>query len=317
MAIKICPQCNNQFITKHKHTIHCSLQCSGISKRTHSFEKICQYCNKEYNSKHKNQKFCSAVCQGLAKRVERKNCSCTFCGNQIHRKNINELSNNFCNRECYEEFQRVKLETRQCSKCGKDVIRPSHQFTSDIIFCSVDCSSKKDRVLVCKVCNKEFCSIKYRKANNKNGFTISRPFRETCSQKCLQEFYRTDKERKNKISLAFSGEKHPNYINGASKNGRVRKTELREIFSLRDKRKALDKFNNSCFICGAKEDLTIDHHLPFALGGRLTESNTVVLCRSCNSKKNAKHPDKFYTKEQLKQLDNMGINSNNLFNFVF
>lgn len=317
MATKICPQCNNQFTTKHKHTIHCSPRCNGISKRTHSFEKVCECCGNLYSSKHKNQKFCSPDCQHKSATKERTH-SCSQCGKKVDKlKSRKSDINIFCNRECYEEFQRVKLETRQCSKCGKDITRPLHQFTSDKVFCSVSCNSKKDRVLVCKVCNKEFCSIQYRKANNENGFTILRPFRETCSQKCLQEFYRTDKDRKNKISFSISGENHPNYINGASKNGRVRKTELREIFSLRDKRKALDKFNNSCFICGANEDLTIDHHLPFALGGRLTESNTVVLCRSCNSRKNAKHPDKFYTKEQLKQLNNMGINSNNLFNFVF
>lgn len=42
MPTKICPQCNKEFFTKHKHTVHCSSKCSGLSKRTHSFEKVCE-----------------------------------------------------------------------------------------------------------------------------------------------------------------------------------------------------------------------------------------------------------------------------------
>jgi 5-methylcytosine-specific restriction endonuclease McrA len=43
-----------------------------------------------------------------------------------------------------------------------------------------------------------------------------------------------------------------------------------------------------CEDCGARDDLTIDHIVPVALGGRSDVDNLQVLCRSCNSRKGAK-----------------------------
>lgn len=315
MATKICPQCNNQFTTKHKHTVHCGVVCAGISKRTHSYEKICEYCKKEYVSKHKEQVFCSNKCSSLSK-TKQIIYKCSCCEEEIVRSKEKTTKNVFCNRDCYTEFSKKVIITKQCFNCGKDVSRPKYMFRHDKVFCSNECTSKRDTVLTCKVCNTEFCSIRYRKSNNEKGFSIQRPFRQVCSTKCHYEFYRTNQERKDKISFAFSGEKHPNYVNGCSSNYRVRRTEFKEVFFKKDKIKVLEKFNHSCFNCGSTEKLTIDHHLPFSMGGRLTESNSVVLCLSCNSSKNAKHPNIFYSKKQLNKLKTMGIDSTNIFNFI-
>lgn len=43
-----------------------------------------------------------------------------------------------------------------------------------------------------------------------------------------------------------------------------------------------------CYYCGEKfsaNELTMDHKVPLARGGRSTKSNTVVSCKSCNFKK--------------------------------
>ncbi|TAJ42430.1 MAG: hypothetical protein EPO55_01995 [Reyranella sp.] len=42
-----------------------------------------------------------------------------------------------------------------------------------------------------------------------------------------------------------------------------------------------------------------DHHVPISLGGRLTPGNIGVLCTSCNSRKNEKSPQSFYTASEL------------------
>ena len=314
MPTKICPQCNKEFFTKHKHVIHCSSQCSGLSRRTHSFEKVCEYCKKDYVSKHKTQKFCSAKCQGNAIKT-RKMVKCSNCNKDILQINKNN-KNVFCDRNCYLEFHKMKFETRNCKGCGKEITRPLTQLKYDNNYCSDECRSNKDKVLECIVCKTKFCSIQYRKANNKKGFTIIRPFRNTCSDKCIIENFKTNEARKEKISIAFSGANHPNYVNGASYNGRLRKTDLKEYFGSYDKKIVFKKFNNKCFKCGATENLTIDHNMPFSRGGKLTETNAVLLCRSCNSKKNAKLPTVFYTNKELKALDKMGINHNNIFNFL-
>jgi len=43
--------------------------------------------------------------------------------------------------------------------------------------------------------------------------------------------------------------------------------------------------NFTCQYCGSTQDLTIDHVLPKACGGRSTFENCVVACKTCNNKK--------------------------------
>lgn len=80
--------------------------------------------------------------------------------------------------------------------------------------------------------------------------------------------------------------------------------------------KVYEKFNNKCFNCNSENKLELDHHYPLSLGNPLTINNTVLLCRSCNSKKAAKLPESFYTPEQLLDLEkNYGISKQSQ-NFV-
>lgn len=52
---------------------------------------------------------------------------------------------------------------------------------------------------------------------------------------------------------------------------------------------ALKKFQKECAICGATENLTVDHVLPLSEGYGLKPGNVVILCRRCNSGKNNKN----------------------------
>jgi 5-methylcytosine-specific restriction endonuclease McrA len=52
--------------------------------------------------------------------------------------------------------------------------------------------------------------------------------------------------------------------------------------------------NNSCQYCGAKKvsnDLTFEHVIPRAQGGKTTWENIVMACRSCNIKKGSRTPE--------------------------
>ena len=40
-----------------------------------------------------------------------------------------------------------------------------------------------------------------------------------------------------------------------------------------------------CLLCGRTDELTIDHIIPFVLGGETKKSNLQTLCRNCNSQK--------------------------------
>jgi len=50
----------------------------------------------------------------------------------------------------------------------------------------------------------------------------------------------------------------------------------------------MERDQHSCVLCGATEDLTLDHIHPWSKGGPDTYENLRVLCRSCNSRKSNK-----------------------------
>lgn len=48
-----------------------------------------------------------------------------------------------------------------------------------------------------------------------------------------------------------------------------------------------------CYYCGqhfSKNELTMDHIVPIARGGKSTKNNIVVSCKACNTKKGLKTP---------------------------
>ena len=49
----------------------------------------------------------------------------------------------------------------------------------------------------------------------------------------------------------------------------------------------------TCLYCGAQDDLTLDHVIPEADGGPTVETNLVVCCASCNTKKGVIDVDLF------------------------
>lgn len=43
-----------------------------------------------------------------------------------------------------------------------------------------------------------------------------------------------------------------------------------------------DRDNNTCVNCGSKDNLQVDHIVPFEAGGRTVKENLQTLCRACN-----------------------------------
>lgn len=70
-----------------------------------------------------------------------------------------------------------------------------------------------------------------------------------------------------------------------------------------DRPAILELFGHQCAGCGSTDKVTLDHHVPFAMGGELVATNTVLLCRECNLKKSAKHPREFYSDESLTRIE--------------
>lgn len=78
---------------------------------------------------------------------------------------------------------------------------------------------------------------------------------------------------------------------------------LNENISNEFLQKIRKKFFNKCFNCESTKSLCIDHHKPLSKGYALDETNAVLLCKSCNSRKSAKDPLEFYSKEKIKELE--------------
>lgn len=50
----------------------------------------------------------------------------------------------------------------------------------------------------------------------------------------------------------------------------------------REKAKVLGRDGRKCLECGSDSDLTMQHVIPYSIGGETTSRNMVTLCRSCN-----------------------------------
>ncbi len=62
----------------------------------------------------------------------------------------------------------------------------------------------------------------------------------------------------------------------------------------------LNAFNNSCAYCNSVNNITADHFIPILKSGHTTIDNIVPACSHCNSSKQAKMPQEWCSKEQLR-----------------
>ena len=67
---------------------------------------------------------------------------------------------------------------------------------------------------------------------------------------------------------------------------RSRKRNSGEFLVLNKELKKI--YSSPCFICGSTENITADHIIPIAKGGRHSIGNLQALCKSCNSSKGKK-----------------------------
>lgn len=112
--------------------------------------------------------------------------------------------------------------------------------------------------------------------------------------------YYLGKKSKKEISIKLSNKKNRELME------KIYKSE----FTSEEKKEIYEKFQNKCYKCGSKKNLSIDHHFPLSLGYELNKENAVILCKKCNNKKSNLMPNKFYSKEELIVLEKeYGINN--------
>ena len=79
---------------------------------------------------------------------------------------------------------------------------------------------------------------------------------------------------------------------------RAAKRAVNEDYTVEDEKITREAFDHACFNCGSTENLAVDHYRPLSKGNALTLTNAIILCTSCNSSKNNKDPEEFFSEEQ-------------------
>ena len=91
------------------------------------------------------------------------------------------------------------------------------------------------------------------------------------------------------------------------RNHRRRQAELgaKFNFSAEEWQQCLAHFNHQCAYCGSKESLEQEHVVPVSVGGHYTADNIIPACKSCNSSKNNKIMQDWFTQHENYSVERM------------
>lgn len=269
-----------------------------------TLKKNCEICGKKFIPKpYKANKFCGAKCYHIAqrkglykwqtdKRIKNRYI-CSYCGKEViavkrKKRNGEEAEHIFCNRMCYDNFRRLNSD-RICKYCGKHFLALNAHKNAQ--FCDDNCRRSyfaQKTIRYCANCGQSFYPWTF---DRLTGSIILDSEVTTCSKKCRVEYKRKREiGRREKISLAFTGEKHPNWQGGKNQYRGENWKHQRFLAKKRD--------NYICQCCGITQrqavkkygsGLEVHHKIPYVFFGddyfaANDLSNLVSLCRSCHQK---------------------------------
>lgn len=268
-----CATCGAQFKpVKGKANIYCGLPCywealrAGKYNRGTSRRDSCHHCGKDVLGRSKSKK-----------------------------RNGERSDKLFCDRNCYDSYRAAKHQAviGECSHCGAEMIRGAGG-SARRKFCDAQCRflGLKPKPRNCMQCGSLFTPLKYMVARRQ--FVANKGAR-FCSDGCYDTYLRTNEERKQRISEAFSGPDHPNWQGGPSFGNR----SSRGAGWQRQRERAIQRDQCRCVGCGITReahkakygcDLNVNHIRPFwQFGGRTQAANALsnleTLCKACHTKK--------------------------------
>ncbi len=180
--------------------------------------------------------------------------------------------------------------SKTCSRCGLE---------KDLTEFYKNCRAKSGYRSDCKVCHTPV--VRFYQSTDR-GILVSKLSEQKRSGT------KTRKASRNRASRRYKKTAHGHIVEKAAHHKRrERSLGLDTNFTAVDIAILYVRFNHQCFMCGSKDNLSIDHHRPLAHGFGLSHSNAVLLCGVCNSSKGTKSPEKFYQPEQLKVLRGQGV----------
>lgn len=265
----------------------------------------CTVCGAQFKRKSgstnlycKQECYWQALRNGQYNRGSKYSQDCAHCGTRVDgvmpskRRNGTRSDKVFCNRDCYDAYRAAEVDRvyGHCKQCKAPLSRRTTR-QSSATFCSMDCRNdfKRAKPKNCMSCGCWFTPIKWHSGARR--MTTANDMK-TCSTECFHQTIRDNEERKEKISAAFTGENHPNWLGGAPMKNRG----YRGSGWFKARKQALKRDNYTCLKCGITEEehrlqfkrgLEVNHIKPFwqfsgdnQKANRL--SNLETLCRSCH-----------------------------------
>lgn len=260
----------------------------------------CPACKQDFSAPKASQVYCSRSCKnGHPSKNDSERHYCLACGIMVVGRKMGksrtgkECDKIFCSRACYDSVRTkaIKERMKPCLTCMKpiDVFRFGEGYESK--YCSHDCrvADKKGKPINCVNCGCLFSAVKT--IMRPSGMTIiSVNGAKTCSPECHNLWIRNNQGRKDKISKAFSGDKHPNWNGGTHRIG-GRGQGWQKIAE-----KCRELHNRKCKHCGMTEEesiaknwgrLQVNHIHPFHQMQNKrkanAQSNLEALCKSCHT----------------------------------
>lgn len=168
-----------------------------------------------------------------------------------------------------------------CNKCK--IEKPKEEFPTDRC-------RKMGRSTICKQCKKKYILEWRKKSKTYADYKIKNSEKEKQRKHDCYLKYKESNEYKNR-----------NRINGIKR--RSHKISVNEIILIDDIEFIKNQFENKCFNCGSTINLEIDHYYPLSLGHKLSRDNGILLCKKCNTIKNNKLPQHFFSPSQILVLE--------------
>ena len=106
-----------------------------------------------------------------------------------------------------------------------------------------------------------------------------------CSAELGKEWFAKNAERSRETNKLWQMNNREKYRNNEQKR-RARKRQAGEFVVTANEMRSL--YGRPCFYCGSTAQITVDHVLPIARGGRHSIGNLIPACKPCNMSKHKK-----------------------------
>jgi 5-methylcytosine-specific restriction endonuclease McrA len=166
-------------------------------------------------------------------------------------------------------------EYKTCSKCKQALPRTEfgkHTKTTDGLYSQCLPCHREARAAYRK---RQVASIKLQQRNNyeqNREKRIAYANQRIKDNPAMAKIYNARSKKKNHLAVA------------ANTRRRNARRKANGIFAI-SKKELLKLSQQPCFYCGSAEQLTVDHVIAIARGGRDSIGNLVSACKSCNSQK--------------------------------